>query len=98
MQSVSPAYESVIQFAVDDSVGAFVAKTREVLAWDFNRRRDEYQKIRGWFETNKKWDVLAPGLSLWLENQARKVVDKFEANPCQSVKSVVIKKTSKEIL
>lgn len=75
LQSVSPAYESVIQFAVDDSVGAFVAKTREVLAWDFNRRRDEYQKIRGWFETNKKWDVLAQGLSLWLENQVRKMVD-----------------------
>lgn len=66
LQSVSPAHDSVIQFAADASVGAFVAKMQEVLAWDANRRADEFRRICRWFEANKKWDVLASGLVEWL--------------------------------
>lgn len=67
LQSLSPDYGEVVNFAKDDNVEAYIAKVEELLSWGTERKATEYSKIKVWFESRKSWDVMISGLVAWLE-------------------------------
>lgn len=69
LQSLSPDYDEVVNFALDDSVEKYVEKVEEVLSWSDERKIQEYNIIKGWFEKRKSWDAMVLGLVGWLEGQ-----------------------------
>ncbi len=68
LESLSPDYAEVVEFAEGDSVDDYVAKVREVLSWDQGRREAKFKAIREWFLARKQWDVLVGGMYRWLKN------------------------------
>ena len=68
LQSLSPDYGEVVNFAEDDNVESYVAKVEELLSWELERKTTEYFKIKAWFESRKSWDVMISGLVVWLES------------------------------
>lgn len=62
LQSLSPDYADVVEFPEDDTVEVYLDKIEEVLAWDDERKMMKYQKIKNWFASRKRWDVMVQGL------------------------------------
>lgn len=67
LQSLSPDYQEVVHFAADDTPESYVSAVRQILQWDYDRKVKEYFAIRSWFETHKRWDVVANDFHTWLE-------------------------------
>ena len=72
--SLSPDYDAVIHFPIDNSVDAYVGEVEKVLALTDSEKCLEFNKIHEWFNKHKKWDVLIRGLTDWLEIQRRKTI------------------------
>lgn len=71
LQSLSPDYDEVVNFADGDAVESYIKKVEEVLLWDAQRKAEEYHKIKDWFERRKSWDVMVKGLVDWLEDMVK---------------------------
>lgn len=67
LESLSPDYADVVEFAGGDSVDAYCDKVREVLAWDEDRKRMKSETIKAWFLARKQWDVLVGGMYQWMK-------------------------------
>ena len=74
LKSLSPDYDEVVEFAVDDTVGSYVEKVEEVLSWSLSRRIEAYDRIKGWFLRRKSWDVMTDGLVKWLEGVEEEIL------------------------
>lgn len=71
LESLSPDYAEVVEFVEGDTVDDYVAKVREVLAWDEERKRAKFETIKKWFLARKQWDVLVGGMYHWMEGVVR---------------------------
>ncbi len=71
LESLSPDYAEVVEFAEGDTAEDYVAKIREVLAWDEERKRAKFGTIKKWFLARKQWDVLVGGMYQWMEGVVR---------------------------
>lgn len=67
LQSLSPDYEEVVQFADDNTVDAYVRKVEEILEYGDKQRERDYNKIKAWFVSRKSWDVMVANLVEWLK-------------------------------
>lgn len=67
LESLSPDYAEVVELAEGDTVDDYVAKVREVLAWDEERKRAKFEMIKKWFLARKQWGVLVGGMYNWME-------------------------------
>jgi hypothetical protein len=73
LESLSPDYADVVEFAGDDTVDGYVAKVYEVLAWDDELKRAKFDIIKKWFLVRKQWNVLVGGLHQWMKGVVRGV-------------------------
>ena len=71
LESLSPDYAKVVEFAEGDTVDDYIAKVREVLAWGEERKRAKFKTIKEWFLARKQWDVLVGGMYQWMEGVVR---------------------------
>ena len=67
LESLSPDYAEVVEFAEGDTVEEYVAKVREVLDWSEENKRAKFETIKKWFCARKQWDVLVGGMYQWME-------------------------------
>ena len=66
LQSLGPEYAEVVNYPEDDTVQSYCKKVEEVLAWGLERKQVEYRKIKTWFDTHKRWNMLADTMVEWL--------------------------------
>ena len=67
LDSLSPDYSEVVEFADGDTVDDYIERLREVLFWDEERRRTKFATIKKWFLARKQWDVLVGGMYEWMK-------------------------------
>lgn len=58
LQSLSPDYDEVVEFAEKDTVDSYLQKLDEVLAWSKEQKNKKYESIKAWFEQRKTWTVM----------------------------------------
>lgn len=69
LQSLSPDYNEVVEFAADDAVDSFLQKVDEVLAWSDEQKNKKYENIKAWFAQRKTWKVMVDRLVESLLNE-----------------------------
>ena len=72
LESLSPDYAEVVEFAKGDCVDDYVAKIREILAWDEKVKRAKFEAIKKWFLSRKQWDILVGEMYKWMEEVIQK--------------------------
>lgn len=66
LQSLSPDYNEVVRFANDDTVDSYIRELDSLRTLSVDDLKAEYDRIKTWFETHKRWAVLAKGVISWI--------------------------------